>query len=288
MSFIEIEDVMKIYNPNKKNSISALRGVNLTINHNELVSLIGPSGCGKTTLIKIIGLYIRPTAGKISIEDIDDIFKLKERERIRFHQETLGYVSQFSTSNLISSWSIEDNIKIPLKIVNRLTKEEINKRIDEILDKMDLIDKKKAKIYTLSGGEAQRVSFAVAVANNPKLILADEPTGELDSENTLRILEIMKDIVSSYNTTILTVTHNSLIANSSRKAWKMEDGRITGLFNNVIEEKNNAQKRKFSVAVDRHGNLKIPKDILEKAKIKDKAVIEYNDKSDLIELKRGD
>ena len=84
MSFIEIENVMKIYNPNKSNTISALRGVNLTLDHNELVSLIGPSGCGKTTLIKIIGLYTKPTAGKISIEDIDDIFKLKEKERIKF------------------------------------------------------------------------------------------------------------------------------------------------------------------------------------------------------------
>lgn len=284
MSFIEINDVIKIYNPYSENSVSALRGVNLKINHSELVSLIGPSGCGKTTLIKLIGLYIKPTAGKIAIEEISDIFKLKEHERIKYHQETLGYVSQFSSINLIKSWSVEDNIKIPMKLANRLSREEMKKRIIEILEKVDLSSQQKRKVYQLSGGEAQRVSFGVAMANNPKLILADEPTGELDTENTYRIVEIMKDIVSSYNTTVLVVTHNKIIAENSKHSWKMEDGRISGLYKASSNEEKKESKRTFFVSIDSQGHLRIPKDVLEKSKLNDTATIEYNEATGKIEI----
>ena len=232
----------------------------------------------------MLALFDKPTAGKIVIEDIDDIFKLTEKERIRYHQETIGYVSQFTVHNLIPNWSVENNIKIPIKLRNKLTREESNKRIDEVLDFIGLKDKKKRQTNYLSGGESQKLSLAVALANNPKLILADEPTGELDSNNTLIIADLLKSLVENYNTTVLVVTHNSLLANKSQISWNMEDGRITGLYKKSEDFREQKDRNKYFTFVDDQGNLRLPKEVLIKAKIKNSVSIEFNEGTKKVEL----
>ena len=284
MSFIKINDLIKIYNPTSKNSISALRGINLEIDKASFVTLVGPSGCGKSTLINLIGLFDKPTAGRITIEGISDIFKFKEKERIRYYQETIGYISQFSNHNLIPSWSVEDNIKIPLKLQNKLNNKEIDLRISDLLEMVNVKNRRKRQAKTLSGGESQRVSLAVALANNPKLLLADEPTGELDSNNTLIIADLLRTIVKEYGTTVLAVTHNHLFADKSDISWKMEDGRITELYKSVKSIAGKREHKKFHTVVDNQGNLRLPKEILEKSNIKNSVSIEYNETTKKVEL----
>lgn len=284
MAFVKVEDLIKIYNPDSKNSISALRGVKLEIEEGSFVTLLGPSGCGKSTLINLMALFDTPTAGKITIEGIDDIYKLKEKERITYHQETIGYMSQFTNHNLIPNWTVENNIKIPIKLKNKLTREQTDKRISDLLELVDLRDKRKISVGKLSGGEAQRISLITALANNPKLLLADEPTGELDSKNTILIGEILKEIVQEKGKTVLVVTHNSLLADKSEKSWLMQDGRITGLYKQTNKEKATTLQNKYFTYVDDHGNLRLPQEIIKLANIKEAVTIEYNKETKKVEL----
>ena len=163
--------------------------------------------------------------------------------------------------------------------------EEGNKRALELLDAVGLYDRQTNKPSQLSGGEAQRVSIAIALANNPKLILADEPTGELDSENTFKIIDYFKSLNQKYGTTFLVVTHDERFAHMTKKTYKISDGRIYGLHRQLVTDDGSvSKKREHILFVDRHGNLRLPEELLKEAGINRNVVVRFDKIKGVLEV----
>jgi ABC-type lipoprotein export system ATPase subunit len=225
---IRCEDIIKIYqDPVTDVSVAALRGLNLNIKEGELVSIIGPSGSGKTTLINLIAGVDELTSGALYI--VDQRFdKLNEFERREFRFYNVGLINQFISENLFSNLSVRQNLLIPKKIFY-LPKEQSNKEVDELIKLLNLDHVKNNTVAKLSGGEAMRLSLGVALAKKPKIILADEPSGQLDSQHTREMIETIKQINMSLGTTILVVTHDIRYRTIFEKSFILRDGRLAGI-----------------------------------------------------------
>ena len=284
MVFIELEDVIKIYPGKLDIKVQALRGVSLTLTKGKYYALIGPSGSGKTTLLNLISAYDQPTAGKIEIDGLGILASLTKDQTQRYHLRDIGIIQQQFDENLFMDWSVQDNIMFPMRLLNRTSYEEQKKKTLELTKFLGLEDKLKRKAETLSGGEAQRASIAVALANDPRLIVADEPTGNLDSSNTLNIVKLFKNIIKDYDTTILVVTHNPLVANNADMAWKLVDGRIEGIYQKEGSESGQELLNHEFTFIDKNGMVKIPEDILQKAKLADSVEIIFNETTKRIEI----
>ena len=284
--FLQLTDLIKLYKPENENlQIPALRGVDLEIKEGELTTIIGPSGSGKSTLIKLIGGIEFPSSGTIHMDEVGFINNLTGKKLIRYRQESVGFVYQFPERNLIPSLSSLENVLLPMKILGKLTREERKKRALELLHAVGLFDRQTNKPGQLSGGEAQRCSIAVAIANNPKLILADEPTGELDSENTFKIIDYFKSLNKEFGTTLLVVTHDERFATMTKKTYKIRDGRIYGLHRQLVTENGTvSKKREHILFVDRHGNLRLPEELLKEAGIKLNVVVRFDKIKGVIEV----
>ena len=220
---ISLFDVVKEYD---KGTVKALNGVNLDIFEGEFVSIIGPSGSGKSTLLNMLGALDKPTRGKIYIDGIDLV---KEKDLSEFRQEKIGFV--FQLHNLIPNLSVFDNVQIPL-LPTGMSNKEMKERASEIIRAVGLEDKKKQRPNKLSGGQRQRVAIARALVNNPSIILADEPTGSLDSKTGEMILNLIMEMHERYNVTLIIVTHDNGVAALAERNIKIKDGQ-------VIEDKYN-------------------------------------------------
>ena len=220
---ISLFDVVKEYD---KGTVKALNGVNLDIFEGEFVSIIGPSGSGKSTLLNMLGALDKPTRGKIYIDGIDLV---KEKDLSEFRQEKIGFV--FQLHNLIPNLSVFDNVQIPL-LPTGMSNKEMKERASEIIRAVGLEDKKKQRPNKLSGGQRQRVAIARALVNNPSIILADEPTGSLDSKTGEMILNLLMEMHERYNVTLIIVTHDNDVAALAERTIKIKDGQ-------VIEDKYN-------------------------------------------------
>lgn len=288
MAFLELHDVIKLYKPeNEILQVPALRGVDLSLKKSELAAIIGPSGSGKSTLIKIIGGIEQPSSGIVEMEDIGIINKLKGRELTKYRRNVVGFVYQFPERNLLPSLSALENIMLPMRINNKLGREQRIKRALELLDAVGLAERKENHLTQLSGGEAQRVSIAVALANNPALILADEPTGELDTENTFKIINYFKELNQMYGTSFIVVTHDERFAQMTERTYKIRDGRIYGMHRRVIEESptgGTQQKREHILFVDQYGNVRIPEELREEANIHEHVILRYNKDKGVLEI----
>lgn len=212
---LEFRDVWKVYRMGSE-EINALAGVNLTIKEGSFTSIMGPSGSGKSTLLHVAGILDMPTRGNLLMNG-KDTSTLSAREQAKFRRSEIGFV--FQRFNLLPQLSALENVLLPMN------EPEPNKA-QEYLDKMGLEDKYRKKPNQLSGGEQQRVSIARALVNQPSLILADEPTGELDSKNAEVIMGILKDLNKKEGVTIIIVTHNQLAADFTDKIIEMRDGNI--------------------------------------------------------------
>ncbi len=205
--------------------VEALRGINMQIKRGELIAIMGPSGCGKTTLLNIIGSLDYPTSGKIILEG-KDISDATEKELTRIRRKSVGFVFQFY--NLLPVLSALENVELPMLIAG-VSKEGRNKRALELLEKVDLIGRKDHKPDELSGGERQRVAIARSLANNPAILLADEPTGDLDTETGGAVLKLLKEVNKTENQTLVLVTHDSSIAKQSERIFHIKDGMISSI-----------------------------------------------------------
>jgi putative ABC transport system ATP-binding protein len=205
--------------------VEALRGINMQIKRGELIAIMGPSGCGKTTLLNIIGSLDYPTSGKIILEG-KDISDATEKELTRIRRKSVGFVFQFY--NLLPVLSALENVELPMLIAG-VSKEARNKRALELLEKVDLLGRKDHKPDELSGGERQRVAIARSLANNPAILLADEPTGDLDTETGVAVLKLLKEVNKTENQTLVLVTHDSSIAKQSERIFHIKDGVISSI-----------------------------------------------------------
>ena len=202
--------------------VPALRGVTLDIKQGEFVAIMGPSGCGKSTLLHLLGGLLSPTSGKILIDD-EDLSKVSDAERTDIRRRKIGFV--FQRFNLFPTLTADGNLKLAEKIhTGKGSSDDSNRR--EVLRLLKLEDKMHHKPLELSGGEQQRVALARAVINNPAIILADEPTGNLDTENSQIVLDMFRELNEKYNQTIIMITHNPEAAAVCSRIIQMRDGHI--------------------------------------------------------------
>ena len=217
---IELKGVTKIYKMGKV-FVQALRGINLKIRKGEFVSIMGPSGSGKTTLMNLIGCLDGPTEGEIYIAN-KNVAKLKDDELARLRRERIGFV--FQQFNLIPRLTALENVELPMWFAG-LSKKKRRERAIELLKLVGLEKRINHKPAELSGGERQRVSIARALANDPGIILADEPTGNLDTKTGKEIMEILKDL-NKQGRTIVLVTHDETFAREAERIIRIKDGRL--------------------------------------------------------------
>lgn len=218
---IDLKDIYKIYKDGDS-EIRALDGINLHIDEKEFVAIIGQSGSGKSTCMNIIGCLDIPTAGTYMINGTD-VSTMGEYELAAIRSKTLGFI--FQQYNLINKLSVLENVELPL-IYKKMSSAERKERAEAALEKVGLKDRVNKFPKQLSGGQQQRVSIARALAGDPKLILADEPTGALDSKTGIEVLELIKKFNSEDGTTIVLITHDISIAKKAKRIVKIQDGRI--------------------------------------------------------------
>jgi len=219
MSILAAKDLKKYYGEGDA-MVKALDGVSLTVERGEFVSIIGTSGSGKSTLLHMLGGLDTPTTGKVKVDD-KDISELKGDELCVFRRRKIGFV--FQNYNLVPSISVYENIVLPIKLDGR---EIDNEFIDNVIDTLGLKEKLDTMPLKLSGGQQQRVAIARALAAKPAIILADEPTGNLDSRTSQDVLGLLKTTSKKYNQTIVMITHNEEIAQLADRIVRIEDGRI--------------------------------------------------------------
>ena len=219
MNILEVKNLSKIYGKGDT-LVKAVDDVSFTVEQGEFVAIIGPSGSGKSTLLHIIGGVNTPTTGNVII-DGTDITKLKESPLSIFRRRQIGLVYQFY--NLIPILTVEENLTLPLLLDGRKPNKE---QIDYLVSNLGLGDRLKHLPNQLSGGQQQRVSIGRALANNPALLLADEPTGNLDSENSKEIVALLRKFNREHNQTVIMITHDERIAQSADRIIAIEDGKI--------------------------------------------------------------
>ena len=203
--------------------VHALRGVSLEVEAGSLHAVVGPSGCGKSTLLYILGLLDAPDAGSLEISSTQ-IADLSDEELARRRNQLIGFIFQFHF--LMEDFTAQENVMVPMRRLGRLSEEEMGERAASLLAAVDLGDKLRRQSRHLSGGEQQRVAIARALANDPQVILADEPTGNLDTNNSQRAFDLLANIVREREKALLLVTHNRSIAEACDWVHEMKDGRI--------------------------------------------------------------
>lgn len=223
MEILNVENLTKVYSSFKgAKEVTALGGVNLVVNKGEFVGIMGPSGSGKTTLLNILSGVDKSTSGKVSISN-KDISKMKKDELALFRRKNIGYI--FQDFNLLDSLTLEENISLPL-ILDKKNPKEINKSVNNLMTFFNIADLKKKYPYHISGGQKQRVAAARALVNEPDIIFADEPTGNLDSKSANSIMSTISKMNDEINSTVLMVTHDPFAASFCKRIIFIKDGKI--------------------------------------------------------------
>lgn len=263
---IQAEGLVKIYKT-KDTEVFALQGLDLTVEQGELTALIGNSGSGKSTFLNMIGGLDRPSAGSLTVGD-KNLCTITEKELVLYKRDTVGFVWQNNARNLLPYLSALENIMLPMYISNTKKKKE---KALELLDLVGLSQKKYSRLNTLSGGEQQRIAIAIALANSPKLLLADEPTGSVDPKTADYIFDVFTEL-NRNGQTILIVTHDVALSKKVKRVVAIRDGKISS--ERILKEKYADRIKEASIdwrledtqeeyaIIDKAGRVQIPKELL--------------------------
>lgn len=219
MKILKVKDLVKHYDDGNS-IVKAVDHTNLEVEKGEFAAIVGKSGSGKSTLLNLIGGLDRPDAGQVLIEG-KNIFKMKDEKLAAFRREKIGFV--FQNYNLIPSLNVWENVVLPIGLDNRKVNTEY---VENVLEMIGLLDRRKALPSMLSGGQQQRVAIARAIAAEPAIMLADEPTGNLDTKTELEVLSLLKNSVEKFGQTLIMITHDEAIAQMADRIVHIEDGRV--------------------------------------------------------------
>ena len=219
MEILKVENLTKVYGKGE-NEVRALNGVSFSVEKGDFVAIIGPSGSGKSTLLHTLGGVDRPTGGKVLVNG-QDVYSRSDEQIAVFRRREVGLIYQFY--NLIPVLNVEENMSLPVLLDGRNVNRD---RLRELIRELDLVGREKHLPNQLSGGQQQRVSIGRALMNSPSIVLADEPTGNLDSKTSHEIVELLKRMNREYNQTLIMITHDESIALQARRIIAIEDGKI--------------------------------------------------------------
>jgi AbrB family looped-hinge helix DNA binding protein len=294
---IECDNLVKIYKT-KDLEVLALQGLDLTIRKGELMAIIGNSGSGKSTLLNMIGGLDRPSAGRL-IVDGKDLFKLSEKQLVEYKRSTVGFVWQNNARNLVPYLTAWQNVQLPMQFDKSPVPYDEDAKIQlsnnkktralQLLELVGMSHRKNSKLSQLSGGEQQRIAIALALANNPKILLADEPTGAVDLKTANYILDVFRDLNRELGTTIIIVTHDRMLSKKVERVVAIRDGKTSSEF--IVKQNYADMLSSISrldefestqdefVVLDRAGRIQIPAELLEKLDLKggNKVKMEFSD-----------
>lgn len=279
---VQADNLVKIYKSTDV-EVMALQGLDLTVERGELMGIVGSSGSGKSTLLNMLGGLDRPSAGSLFI-DGKDMLKFTEKDFIEYKRKTVGFVWQNNARNLIPYLTAQQNVEMPLLLSGFSGR---SARAVELLDMVGLSHRRNSRLDQMSGGEQQRVAIAIALSNNPKLLLADEPTGSVDTATAKLILDVFRQLNKVMGVTIIIVTHDTKLSAQIDRVVAIRDGKTSAelvrrasakSFGELTEEAEQAGHEELSV-LDRAGRLQIPKEYLEELGLKggDKVRVELED-----------
>lgn len=270
---IQADNLVKIYKT-KDLEVLALQGLDLTVEKGELVAIIGNSGSGKSTFLNMIGGLDKPSAGKLFV-DGKNLFTLNEKQLVEYKRDTVGFVWQNNARNLLPYLTALENVMTPMQLTNRKNKKEWAL---ELLDLVGMSHRKNNRLQQLSGGEQQRIAIAIALANEPKLLLADEPTGSVDRKTADYIYDLFVRLNQEKGQTIVIVTHDTTLAKKVKRVVAIRDGKISS--ERILKEEYSDMKNASAVnwqeiaetqeeyaIVDRAGRVQIPRDLLDKLEL---------------------
>lgn len=276
---IQADNLVKIYK-SKDIEVVALQGLDLSVEQGELMAIIGSSGSGKSTFLNMLGGLDRPSAGKLFV-DQKNLFSMTEKELVTYKRSTVGFVWQNNGRNLLPYLSAYENIMMPMELNSYKEKKE---RADMLLDMVGLSSKKHNRMQEMSGGEQQRIAIAIALANSPKVLLADEPTGSVDTKTSNYIFDIFKRMNQELGVTIVIVTHDVSLSRKVQRVAAIRDGKISSeriLKEDYAERVKHADKTvdwheaetqdEFAI-LDRAGRLQLPPEMLAGMKLTDNKV----------------
>jgi len=278
--YIFCEDLFKIYKIADL-EVVALRGLDLSVDAGEVVAIVGASGSGKTTLLNILAGYDSPSAGKVRVGE-KDLLRMSGRDVEVYRREDVGFIWQQTGRNLFPYLTSLENVALPMMLTNLPSKER-RKRAQDLLELMGMGHRMNHTPEKLSGGEQQRVAIGVALANHPPLLLADEPTGELDDATAGEILDLFDTVNRELNTTILIVTHDPDIAYKVGRVVMIRDGKMSTeirrkvTYRRITSEIDSEDELEEFTLVDGAGRVQIPREYLDQLKIKDKARVQVEE-----------
>jgi putative ABC transport system ATP-binding protein len=260
--------------------VQALQGLDLTVAPGDLMGIVGASGSGKSTLLNILGGLDRPTAGRVWV-DHQDLLKMSDQAMNTYRRKTVGFVWQQATRNLVPHLTALENVQLPMTLAGHLGRS-ARQRAEMLLKIVGLTDRQQHHLEQLSGGEQQRVAIAVALVNEPKLLLADEPTGEVDNATAQIIYEIFRNLNRDFGLTILIVSHDPGVAKFVNRVVAVRDGKLATETRRVLGESAEAHEIVEWVVLDSAGRLQVPKEYLQQFNIQRRAELEITDRGILI------
>ena len=255
--YVKCEGLFKIYKTSDI-EVVALRGLELSIDSGEVIAIVGASGSGKSTLLNILAGYDSPSAGSVKVGNYN-LLQMNENQSVRYRREEIGFIWQDTSQNLFPYLSSIENIELPM-LVSKISKKKRLSRAEYLLELVNLSDRRDFKPFELSGGEQQRIAIAVALSNSPRLLLADEPTGELDYNTGQEILQLINSVNVELGTTVIIVTHDQLISSSVNRSITIKDGKTSTERRRDIDPSSNIDQEYH--LIDSSGQLQIPNTIV--------------------------